>query len=212
MKLIHRILVTLALLLLTVADAVSAPLSAARQKEVVASLSKAAAAMSSMSCDIVQTKQMSLLKDKMVSRGKMYYKKSNKLRWEYTSPYTYSFILNGTKASMKGKNRKDVVDVDNNKVFKEISRIMMSTVTGNALTSTSDFTSTVADGNATWEVTLLPKRRDLRQMFSKIILSFRKSDSQVQRIRLYEKKGDVTTIEMKNIVSPARLNDSLFTI
>ena len=113
MKLIHSILVTLALLLLTVADAVSAPLSAARQKEVVASLSKAAAAMSSMSCDIVQTKQMSLLKDKMVSRGKMYYKKSNKLRWEYTSPYTYSLILNGTKASMKGKNRKDVVDVDN---------------------------------------------------------------------------------------------------
>ena len=52
-----------------------------------------ASKMKTMQCDFVQTKYLKMLNDKMVSRGKMYYQQSNKLRWEYTSPYTYTFPL-----------------------------------------------------------------------------------------------------------------------
>ena len=50
--------------------------------------------MKTMQCDFVQTKYLRMLNDKMVSNGKMYYQQSDKLCWEYTSPYSYSFVLN----------------------------------------------------------------------------------------------------------------------
>ena len=59
----------------------------------------------------MQTKHLSVLKDKMVSKGRMCYKKSDRLRWEYTSPYTYVFILNGNEVLLKNKNRSDIIDV-----------------------------------------------------------------------------------------------------
>ena len=47
----------------------------------------AATNMKTMHCDFVQTKTVRMLNDKMISQGKMYYQQSDKLRWEYTTPY-----------------------------------------------------------------------------------------------------------------------------
>ena len=96
-------------------------------------LNEATARINALSCDFVQTKHLSVLKDKMVSKGRMCYKKSDRLRWEYTSPYTYVFILNGNEVLLKNKNRSDIIDVDQNRMFREIVQIMLSSVVGNCL-------------------------------------------------------------------------------
>ena len=90
----------------------------------------AAASMKTMQCDFVQTKYLRMLNDKMVSRGKMYYQQSDKLRWEYTSPYAYAFVLNGSRVLISKGNRNDVINVNQSKFFKEIARIMMNSVVG----------------------------------------------------------------------------------
>lgn len=190
----------------------SATLTGARYKEAAAKINAAAAAMPSMTCDFTQTKHLSMLREKMVSKGKMYYRKPDRLRWEYVSPYKYTFILNGSKVSVAGNKRNDVIDTRNNKLFKEIARIMMSTVTGRALSDTGDFTITIDETTTAWNVTLVPKRKNIRQMFSKIILKFRRSDCQVQQIELYEKNGDRTEIKLQNIKTPSAVNDALFNI
>ena len=60
-----------------------------------------ASRMNTMACNFVQTKSMRMVRSKITSRGNMYYSKPNKLRWEYTSPYRYTFILNGQTVWMK---------------------------------------------------------------------------------------------------------------
>lgn len=60
-----------------------------------------ASRMKSMQCDFVQTKHLRMLNEKMVSRGKMYYQQGNRLRWEYTSPYAYTFVINGSKVLIR---------------------------------------------------------------------------------------------------------------
>ena len=95
----------------------AAGLTAPRKQEIIGSINSAASAMKSMTCSFTQTKYLSLLSDKMVSEGKMYYRQPNRLRWEYTSPYQYLFVLNGTKVYVGNKSRKDVIDTDANKVF-----------------------------------------------------------------------------------------------
>lgn len=207
-----RIITICLVVMVCVANAVAAPLSAAQQKEVIAKINKATSGLKSMSCSFTQAKHLSMLSDKMVSEGKMSYKQPNKLRWEYTSPYQYLFIFNGTKVYVGNKSRKDVIDTGSNKLFKEVARIMMSTVTGTALSNAADFSVSVEDGKTHWNVTLIPKKKEMKKMFTRIVLSFSKSDLMISEINLHEKNNDRTNIRLRNIKTNIAINENLFAI
>lgn len=203
---------TIFCMLLCALSVMAAPLTAQQKQDVIGRINKAASGLKSMSCSFTQTKYLSLLSDRMVSKGKMNYKQPNKLRWEYTTPYQYLFIFNGTKVYVGNKSRKDVIDTNTNKVFKEVARIMMSTVTGTALSNSSDFSIDVADGNNQWQITLVPKRKEMKKMFSKIVLLFNKSNLMIAEINIYENNNDRTNIKLKNIKTNGVVNETLFAI
>ena len=169
------------------------------QGQVKQMIGHAAASVKSMQCDFVQTKHLKMLGDKVVSRGVMYYQQSDKLRWEYVSPYKYTFILNGNKVQIKNDKRTDVIDVERNKLFKEIARIMMSSVVGDCL-------------NDTRVATLVPQRKEMKQMFSSIRLYFNKKSSMVSMVELVEKNGDKTFIELKNVKTNGQIASSTFAV
>ena len=87
----------------------------------------------SLQCSFTQTKTLKMLNQKMIVKGRMCYSQPSKLRWQYISPYQYTFILNGTRVLMKSAQRKDVIDAAKNKVFREITAIMLSSLTGECL-------------------------------------------------------------------------------
>jgi len=182
------------------------------EAEVKQKINEVASKMKTMECDFVQTKHLKMLSEKMVSRGKMYYRQPDMLRWEYQSPYSYVFILNGSKVLLKNSRRSDVVDVNRNKVFKEIARIMMNSVVGKSLTDEKDFKVSMSTTAGEWIATLLPQRKDMKQMFQKIVLHFNKQRAMVSTVELIEKKGDRTVIELKNVKSNEPLQKNLFAV
>lgn len=187
-------------------------LTGSNKEVVISAINKATASMSSMECSFSQTKYLKLLSDKMVSSGKMYYRKNDKLRWEYISPYNYLFIFNGHKVYVGNKSKKDVIDTNKNKIFKEIARIIMNTVTGKALSSETDFTSEVQSIKSGYKVILIPRKKDMRQMFSKIELSFARNTYIMDQLNIYEKNGDRTNIQLKDIKLNGKINETLFAI
>jgi outer membrane lipoprotein carrier protein len=175
-------------------------------------ITQAASGMKTMQCDFTQTKHLKMLNDKMTSKGRMYYQQTNRLRWEYTSPYSYTFILNDDKVLLKNKQRNDVIDVNKNKLFREIARIMMNSVVGTSLTDDKSFKSTIATNGNEWIASLLPQRKDLKQLFQKIILHFSKKNAMVKQVELIEKNGDRTVIELNNIRTNEKISADMFTI
>ena len=190
----------------------AAELTDARKQEVIARINSAVPRLHTMSCSFVQTKHLSLLSDKMVSEGRMYYSQPDRLRWEYTSPYKYLFIFNGNKVYVGNDSRKDVIDTNTNKIFKEVARIMMSTVTGTALSNAADFDTEAAEEKGSWVVTLVPRKKEMRRMFAKITMTFSKSASMISELSIYEKNGDRTDIKFKDVLSDAKVDESLFSI
>jgi len=182
------------------------------ESKVIQQINAVATSMRTMQCDFVQTKYLKMLNDKMVSKGKMYYQKSNKLRWEYTSPYSYAFVLNGSKVLISKGKRNDVINVNQSKMFKEIARIMMSSVVGNCLTDKKDFKVSLVASGSDYIATLYPQQKQMKQMFQKIILHFNKAKSTVTKVELVEKKGDKTLIELKNVKTNASINGKIFSI
>lgn len=171
-----------------------------------------------LSADFVQTKTLKLLSEKMVSYGKVYYGGGAKLRWEYTQPYQYTFVLNGNKVLLKHPDRTDVIDVSQNKLFKEIAHVMMGTVLGSAIKQSKDFDVTFYKGNVQVKeaedattVHLVPKRKDLKAFYTKIILHVGENQV-IKKVELIEKSGDLTLIELKNIKINEPIAEKIFTV
>lgn len=182
------------------------------QATVLSEISAAASSIKTMQCDFVQTKSLKLLGDKMVSKGKMWCQQPNMLRWQYDSPYTYTFILNDIKVAVKKGNHSDVIDVNKNKMFKEIARIMMNSVLGKVLTDKTDFKASVTKNGQYFIVTLIPQKKEMKQMFTSILLHYDTKLKLVTQVEMYEKNGDSTLIELQNIKKNATVNASLFKI
>ena len=200
------------LLILTLSWLALLPISSQSESQIKATINQAASQLKSMTCDFVQTKHLKLLNDKMVSRGKMYYQQRDKLRWEYVSPYQYTFIINGTQVLLKNNARRDQIDVNQNKVFKSIAQIMMNSVVGKCLSDDKSFRTSISVSGGEYIATLHPMKKDIKSMFDKIILHFDKKRSLVSKVELIEKKGDRTVIELRNIQSNVSIPQSTFTV
>ena len=170
----------------------------------------AAGKLNSLQCDFRQIKQLPLLKTSMVSTGKMYYKEGRFLRWEYVSPYSYTFILNEDKAIVKSNGKTDVISVRSSKLFQQIARIMMNSITGKCLSDVGDFNVTMSVTDEQWIAELFPKQEELAQFFDRIQLFIDPKRQMVTIVELFEKGGDVTQIKLQNIVENATIDDKMF--
>jgi len=192
--------------------AMAAPLTPQQKQQAIVAISRAVSAMETMQCTFVQTKHMSMLNDRLVSHGIMYYRQPDKLRWEYTRPYDYLFIFNGAKVYMGNRSRKSVVDTASNRLFREIAGIMMSTVTGKALADPERFSLDVEEVQQSWHVTLVPKKKELKRMFQKVVLVFNRADAAILGVNIYEKNGDLTEILMSDVTKNVKIDEARFAI
>lgn len=180
------------------------------QAQVRQRINQATSQISSMRCDFVQTKHMKMLKSKVTSRGKMYYSSPNKLRWEYTTPYQYTFMLNGQTVWMKNAKGSNKVNVTQSKMFKEITRIMMSSVLGTCVSNSRDFSVTLQGNGNEWKATMTPKKNPMKQMFKSVIVTFNMREGIVSGVRMVEKNGDTTDIVLKNVKTNVPIDAKLF--
>lgn len=182
------------------------------EADIIREIERTSASIESLECDFVQTKHLKMLNDKMVSYGKMYYQHPNQLRWEYTSPYTYTFMLSGNHVLLKNAQRQDVIDVDKNKMFKEIARMMMSSVTGSSLSDSDTFDIDITTVGSEWVATLVPKRGNMKQMWKSLVLHFDRAAKSVTKVEMREHSGDTTVIELSNVRLNCAIDASMFNI
>lgn len=184
----------------------------ASQAQLIQKISAEAQNLKSLQCDFVQTKTVKMLNEKMVSKGKMAYQQPSKLHWEYITPYAYTFILNDTQVSLQKNQKNDVIDVSKNKMFKEIASIMMSSVVGKCLNDSKSFKTSITQNSTEYVATLIPQKKEMKQMFTQIILHFNIKQGVVSQVEMKEKNGDSTVIVLQNIKKNAKIDAKTFAV
>ena len=91
-----------------------------QEKDVLEKMEKSSNALHSLQCDFVQSKRMKILNKDMISKGVLYFKKPDKIRWQYTTPYDYTFIMNGDKVQIKSTKSTKNIDIQGNKIFRQV--------------------------------------------------------------------------------------------
>lgn len=170
-----------------------------------------AAKTNSIKSDFTQEKSLSMLSEKITSKGKFWYRKPNMLRMEYTQPFSYLMILNKDNVYIKDGQKENKVSTRSNKVFKQINKIVVDCIQGTALNS-GDFKSAVYENKGTYLVSLSPVNKQLSEFFKTIEITVDKKDYSVNTIEMLEGSGDSTTLHFTNKEINANIPDALFAI
>lgn len=167
--------------------------------------------ITSVKSDFVQEKSLSMLSEKITSKGKFYFRKEDALRMEYTSPFQYLMIINGSKIYIKDSQKENKFSSKSNKLFQSVNRLMMDCAKGTVFNN-ADFTVKLYEGNDDYLAELTPVTKDMKGFFKKINLYIRKKTNVVSKVEMHEPSGDKTTITYSNQELNTKLVDDLFAI
>ena len=165
----------------------------------------------SIKSDFVQEKNLSMLSEKIISKGNFWFKKDSRVRMEYNQPFKYLMILNKDKVYVKDGQKENKVSTKSNKLFQQINKIMIDCMQGTALNN-PDFKTRVFENKNGSLVELIPVTKGLKELFKSINVIVDKKDFSVLSIEMQELSGDNTIMRFTNKELNASIPDTLFDI
>lgn len=158
-----------------------------------------------------QEKVLSALTEVIQSRGQFWFKRANKVRIEYKTPFSYTMVLNGDKMLVRDGEKQSQINVRSNKLFQQVNRIMIDCVQGTILDS-KDFTARVFENDGSYLLELTPVSKALREFFQVVNLTVQKADYVASSIEMNEPGGDKTTIYFVDRKLNNPIADAVFTL
>lgn len=168
------------------------------------------AQLNSLTAPFVQTKMMSILKKPSVMKGIMYYKSSDKFRWEYTTDSKFIFAQSGSKIYTQTGDKVQIITDNSAKLYEEISKLVQQSINGNILENSKEFSATYEQNIRFIKIILSPKQRGLKRFISSITLFIDKKSMLASKFIMMEANGDSTIIEFEKVKTNIPLEDHLF--
>ena len=170
-----------------------------------------AKATQTIKSDFVQEKDLSLLSEKIISKGKFWFKKENKVRMEYQQPFQYLMIINQNSIYIKDGQKENRISAKSNKLFQQVNKIMLDCIQG-AVLNNPDYRTNVFENTQGFLIELSPSAKALKEFFKNINIFVARKDYTVTRLELHEQSGDKTVITYQNKELNTNLPDALFTV
>lgn len=168
-------------------------------------------ATKSIRSDFTQEKNLSMLAEKVVSKGVFYFKKPNMVRLEYTQPFKYLLVMNNGKATIKDDSKTTQLDMHKTKIFQQVNNLIVDCVQGSALNN-SNFQVKISENATQLRMDMKPLAKGLKEFFSDIIIFIDKTDYSVNKMQMNELSGDNTVITFSNKKINGDIPDAVFTV
>lgn len=189
-------LIVTGLVLLVAAGIWAVPLSNNQtEDEMIESIVKACSDMSSMKCDISQTRHIPLMDEPQRSSGTMIYIRPSRFCLNYTDPFEWKLKVDGDNVLMGTES----ADGEAGRLFKGISSMILGCMSGEMLKDKRSFRVTVTDEGGEWKALLVPVRRDMKKMFNRIELGFDPGTRLLKRLLMEDAGGGSTVILISNV-------------
>ncbi len=175
------------------------------------SLAKSNAAKQTITSDFTQIKNLSLLSEKIKSKGKFYFKKEDKVRIEYTAPYAYLVVMNGGQLTIKDEQKTSKINTKNSKLMQSVNRIIIDCMRGTVFQN-SDFKVSAYENGQNYLLSLSPVTDAMKKMFKQVDVHMEKKTLDVDRLTMTETGGDYTDMDFSNTQHNAALNEAIFKV
>lgn len=172
-------------------------------------INEASAEISSITSEFIQKKHLDFLEEDVESKGKFYFEKEDKLRWEYSTPFYYLVIFNGDSVSISNDEKTNTFNASSGRMFQEISSIMVSMVDGSILDS-DNFTCNYFEDPEAYILELTPKDVNMKAFLSKVRIFINRMDYTAEELFMIEQSGDYTHIKFINKRLNEKIPDQIF--
>jgi outer membrane lipoprotein-sorting protein len=166
----------------------------------------------SLQSDFIQEKELSFLEEKVFSSGKFYFQRENKIRWEYSKPYSYVIVMNGSLIRIEDEGKTNTLDASSNRLFSSISHILAGIIDGSVIQQEEQFKAKFLENERMVKVLLEPRMSGFKEFIQRIELDINKKDYNVDAVKLVEKNGDYTLINFTNKKFNAPLQEDIFSV
>jgi outer membrane lipoprotein-sorting protein len=167
--------------------------------------------VNSLESDFTQEKYLSVMSEKIITKGHFQFKKVNMLRWEYTDPLKYIIAINKDKMFIKDNGKVTKYDINSNKMFKSINEMMVNTVQGNLLNN-KDYKAKYYENDKFYLLELAPTQKGAKDFLKVIQLYINKTDYAVDKVKMIEPSDDYTSIDFSNRKTNQPIPDEKFII
>ncbi|HOO98757.1 MAG TPA: outer membrane lipoprotein carrier protein LolA [Bacteroidales bacterium] len=161
-------------------------------------LEKMSALTNTIESDFVQEKNLSVLAEKIISKGHFRFRRENNIRWEYTQPYKYLIIISNGQLYTRDERNRKVYDIESNRMFSEMNRFIGGCIRGDILKDEEQYSTEFMESADHYLVKLVPRNDKMRQMLNEVHIMFDKKDFSVTSIRMVESGEDYTKIDFVN--------------
>jgi outer membrane lipoprotein-sorting protein len=181
-------------------------------KQFSVKLSEVTQKTSTIESNFIQEKNLDVISEKIFTKGKFYFKKEDKLRWEYTEPFRYLIIMNGKDVLIKDEKKENHFDASSNKIFTEINSIMLGSIRGTILKEDKKFKIDFQENDLYNLVRMSPLSQQLKTYITEIRIYFNKASFYVSRLEIEESSGDYTKIEFPGMKINTPVPDENFSV
>ncbi|HNR27165.1 MAG TPA: outer membrane lipoprotein carrier protein LolA [Bacteroidales bacterium] len=163
-----------------------------------------------LECEFQQEREVTILAEKGISRGKLAYEKNKALLWQYQVPDYSGFLLRGKEMTILDPSGKPLRDAGSAGLFRHIGTIILMGIEGSILEDRELFVPECIPSEDYIHIRLIPSQREMKRLFTDLELFFRKEDYVIQTVVINETSGDKTTVRMGNIRINRPLDDTTF--
>lgn len=180
----------------------------------LAELLKALSGTTNVLADFVQEKQMSIMREKVVIRGRMAFQQPDLFAWHVASPIRYNLVLRGATLSQwdEATGKKQDMAMASNPVFEMLNRQLRAWYGGQFDALLKDFDAGL-DSSAAGRVIFVPRMDSFaRKAIKSVVLTFREDRRYLESIRIEELSGDRTLMTFSNTVVNCPINPALWEV
>jgi outer membrane lipoprotein-sorting protein len=185
--------------------------AAVHLEQIKVQLSQEAEKITSIKSNFTQEKALSLLAEKINSEGKFWFKRTDKIRLEYTKPFRYLVILNHGSVMTFDGEKENKIPAQANRIVRQVNHLLADAMQGKIL-SNADFKSTVFENEKHYLIELSPQSRALGDIYKNINIFVDRKDFTVDAVEMLERNGDKTAIKFFQKELNADLSEELFSV
>ena len=174
-----------------------------------AALEKQHKATQSIQADFTETTTSSLLTSAQKGSGKMWYKKSDKIRWEKIKPDSQIILINGSTVKLQEKG-KEVSSASSKMVVKKIQQLMVQMMTGEFLNE-KEFSISYYENKSSYKLQLVPKTEKMKKYVADISLIFAKETLVLKEMTMKQNESDKLVYQFSNMQQNTTISDTKFT-
>lgn len=168
-----------------------------------------ATSVETISSEFSQESHLSVFEETIISSGRFFFRQPDKLRWEYLSPISEGFALDGDQGIRWNETTRASFSLRNDPLMNVVASQLLAWATFDLVWLSAEYDITL-EADSPVLLKLVPKDPDTSLVLKHLLIEFSVSSNTVRRVELHNQSGDLTRILFENSLVNTPLDSGMF--